>query len=554
MPTHWSRRAQRLLTPVMVTVLGVVVFLAWMHPAILNPANVGWLLKGQDPGQSAIGLAAYLRSGTWPSLHEPLLAAPAGVPLLFTDSIPLLGLVLGPFAAVLPSGLQFIGPWLLLCLVLHAGFAWALVRPHAPDALSAWLGAALLTLMPVLLNRYLHASLCAQWLILWALWVYVDDHRARTIGHWMAVLCVAALIHSYLLLMCAAIWGSNVLRALVRERRPSRTLGAGAIVLVPVAAIVAANGVFGGPFLSTNSYGAFPMALDAFWNPANPSYSALLPSSPNKEGRGFEGLQYLGAGLIVLVIAAIPILSRRYSGEQTGTIARLRWLLPAFATLAIVAIGPQPLWRGEALMGLHAAPWLETLLDPVRAAGRLFWPATYTLVFVAILAACRLKRATLLLAAALALQIVDLSPMLAAIRATSAAANDPRTFHRTPDPRWDSMIKSASLIDFQPAATHVDLALLEEVTWRAVLLCRPTGFTYAARETRAGRALLDANNALFRQGQIDPTRLYVLLDGHVPSALAGRVRYLDGVAIIPPSGSRGRGAASNRNGGCPTRR
>ena len=171
----------------------------------------------------------------------------------------------------------------------------------------------------------------------------------------------------------------------------------------------------------------------------------------------------------------------------------------------------------------------------MRASGRLFWPATYTLVFVAILAAYRVKQATLLLAAALVLQIVDLAPMVATIRLRSAAADDPRAFHRTRDPRWDAVIRSAALVDFQPSSVDADLALMEEISWRAMLACRPTAFTYAARETRAARERLNAESARFQWGWVDSSRLYVLLDGKVPPALQNRVRYLDGVAIILPS-------------------
>jgi hypothetical protein len=38
-------------------------------------------------------------------------------------------------------------------------------------------------------------------------------------------------------------------------------------------------------------------------------------------------------------------------------------------------------------------------------------------------------------------------------------------------------------------------------------------------------------------GQIDPRRLYVLLDGKVPPGLAGRATILDGVTIIAPAGA-----------------
>ena len=181
-------------------------FLAWMNPAILDVTNVGWVLRGQDWGPTALGLAAYLRSGDWPGTATPLILAPDGVHLLMMDGNPLLGLLLKPFAFFLPAGVQFIGWWLLVCLALQVRFAWLLVRPHAPDFPSAWIGTALLTLLPTLYNRYGHANLCAHWLILWALWIFVDRERSRRWGQWLAVIGVAGLVHSYLLLMVGAIW------------------------------------------------------------------------------------------------------------------------------------------------------------------------------------------------------------------------------------------------------------------------------------------------------------------------------------------------------------
>jgi hypothetical protein len=527
-----------LTTAAALSALALLLFGAWMHWTVLDPRNVGWLLTGEDRGQSAIGLSAYLRAGgPWPSFHQPLLAAPEGLPLLFTDSIPLLGLLLKPLGA--PAGLQFLGLWLLACVGLQVMFAWLLVRPFAPGRLAALIGTALLAAMPALFNRYGHASLCAQWAVLWALWVFIDDRRAARPWWWVAVLGVAALIHSYLLLMVVAFWGSALLRVMVRGPDRKRVLFGAAATALGVISILWWHGAFAGHFTSTGTYGAFPMALDAWWNPANPGYSALIPSSADDHARGFEGLQYLGAGLLLLVAIAVWAGGARRNGAppsdaQSLILARLRWLLPAFALIALAAIGPQPLWRGAPLFTLHLPGGLTDALDPIRAAGRLAWPLTYTLAFAAIVAVMRLPRATLLLGAALAVQMIDLMPMMAAIRGTSAKAADATLYHRTADPRWAALVSGASSVEFEPARPFVDLQLMEEITWRAVAACRPVRFTYAARESIAMRARIDADTANFTAGRLDPTRLYVLLDGKVPPAFAGRVQKLNGVAVIAP--------------------
>jgi len=518
--------------------IALAMFGAWMHWAVLDPRNVGWLLVGDDRGQSAIGLSAYLRAGgPWPSLHEPLLMAPQGLPLLFTDSIPLIGLLLKPVGV--SGGLQFLGFWYLLCVVLQVLFAWRLVRPYAPDTLVALIGTVLLAAMPALFNRYGHTSLCAQWLVLWALWVFLDEDRAGRSGQWCPLLAIAALIHTYLLLMVAAFWGSAILRAVVRGPDRPRALAGAAAGVVLVGAILWWHGAFAGRYASTGTYGAFPLALDAWWNPANPGYTALIPSSAEDHGRGFEGLQYLGAGLLAVVLLAFGVWMTRRGGEAAeparGSLKRLYWLLPAFAAIALVAIGPQPIWRGAPIVTMHLPQAMTDALDPIRAAGRLAWPLTYTLAFAAVVTVMRLRQATLALGVALALQVVDLAPMLSAVRSTSARADDPLVYRRTRDPRWDVLISRTSSVEFEPAQPFVDLPLMQEITWRAVTACRPVRFTYAARESVALRARIDADSADFKAGRLDPSRLYVLLDGQAPAAVAARVQRIDGVAVIVPA-------------------
>ena len=520
-----ASRLSMLLAPLALLITAVALYAAWMPLATLDPRNVGWLLDAHDHGQSAIGLAAYLAGGGWPGFHIALLSVPEGTSLLLTDSIPLLGMLLGPFAGLLPPGLQFVGPWMFACLLLQLLFAWALVRPHAPDAPTAWFGTVLLAALPMLFNRYPHASLCAQWLILWALWIYVDPRRADRPWWWLAALAIAALVHSYLLVMVASIWGASLLRRLVQQRQFRPLIEAVGIVAL-VVALLSAQGVFGGGFGSTHSYGAFPMALDAWWNPANPAYTALLPSSPQDQGRGFEGLNYLGAGLLLTVLVAV---ATRRAGVRS-----LLWLLPGFALLLLVAIGPQPLFWGQPLATVRLPMALTDALDPVRAAGRLAWPITYTLVYSAIVAVMALRRATVLLAAAVALQAVDLTPMLAATRATAARANSPVVFARTRDPRWDTLVARARQVDFTPAAAFINRQAMEEITWRAVGARRPVGFTYTARTSAATKRRTAAERLAFEQGVVPSGHLVIVQDGVLPAALAPRATRIDGVTVIAP--------------------
>ena len=64
------------------------------------------------------------------------------------------------------------------------------------------------------------------------------------------------------------------------------------------------------------------MPLDALWNPGTPVFSAFMPAIAQPLGRGFEGFQYLGLGvLIALPLAAV--LGWRMRGKAAPEVADL---------------------------------------------------------------------------------------------------------------------------------------------------------------------------------------------------------------------------------------
>ena len=521
----------------------LALYLAILHPATLLPGNTGWLLGGTDNGLNALGLHAFLAQPNF-ALHVGLLNAPEGAPLFLFDANPLIALAAAPFAGLLPADLQFVGPFILLCFFLHCWFAQALLRPHAPSPLALWCGVALMAL-PTLFNRFLHGNLMAHWLILAALWLFVDARRAGRIGPWALLMAASALIHSYLFLMVAAIWASamaeRLFAAATRHDR-ARIVGGTALVTLLVAAIFLWLGL-GGRYAVTGSYGAFAMPLDALWNPANPSFSTLLPATAQREGRGMEGFQYLGAGILLAIVAAIAIAWRtKPAARERAVRRRMLWLLPAMIVLTLVAISNFPDIAGHRLPRIGLPEAIGPLLDLVRASGRLFWPAAYALVFLLLLILYRLpaRHAGPVLAVLLAVQAVDLSGMFAAIRATSAQASDQRRYPHTPDPRWNAAIASARDISFMPTDVSLRLVPFEEIAWRAVNLGVPVRTAYMARIPQATQLRLAAEEAAFARGELAPDRLYVLLDGVMPPPAArGRVTAIDGYRVILPRNGRG---------------
>jgi hypothetical protein len=537
---------RRWLTALPFVLLPVALFLALFHTAMLDIGNAGWLIRGTDLGEDALGLHAYLHDpNAGLSLSTTLLNAPEGVPLLFTDSNPLLGLLLKPFAGLLPADAQFVGPWLFLCLVLQTFFAWLLLRDHAPSRASLWCGVALLCALPTLYNRFGHANLFAHWLILWALWLFVDARRAGDLRWWAPLIAITTLIHSYLLVMVGAIWASAMLERFVHARGWVRgtVLMQGVIVLGLVAILAAWIGA-AGHYELAGDYGTLAMPLDALFNPSNPDYATILPAIPQRGGRGFEGFQYLGLGLLLLLpVAGWTMAKVAPADAERPVLHRLIWLVPALIVLTALAIGNQPDIARHALFSFPLPAFLAPLLDMVRASGRLFWPVAYTIVFVAILAVYRLgqRRAALVLAVLLAIQLVDVAGI---VRAVHKATDDPagHMYVRTADPRWRGAIAAASDVTFMTGEPTDDLALYQEVAWRATSLRRPVRVVYSARRSTETAARMGKERERFLAGALEATRLYVLLPGSpVPRTAGRRLVVLDGTRVILPIGAAQRG-------------
>ncbi|MFD1786861.1 DUF6311 domain-containing protein [Sphingomonas floccifaciens] len=516
--------------------LPLALFAWFFHPAMLDPTNIGWILRGTDNGEGALGLHAWLHGGHG-FLRTGLLNAPEGVSLLFTDSNPLVALLLTPFAGLLPADFQMVGPWILFCLVLHVAFARALLKDYAPDTATLWIGVALLSLLPTLYARYVHWNLMPHWLILWALWLFVSPRRASNLQAWGLLMLGAVLIHSYLLVMVAAIWASAMLERFATAPSPRDRLRIviGALVIAAMTAGIALALGAGGSYAPTNTYGFFAMPLDALWNPATDSYSVFLPATTQRDGRDFEGFQYLGLGLLILLPLALAVAGRtKPRAEEAGVLRRLLWLAPALAVLTLVAVSNWPHFAGSPVGKLPLPTFLAPITDMVRASGRLFWPTAYTLVFAGIVALYRLSlpRARLLLAALLAVQFFDMLGMHIAIGGFHAREVAHSVYEKTPDPRWDTLIAGARDIAFEPADVTLDLQRFQEIAWRAVKAGKPVRSLYAARTPVETQLRQARESAAFQRGERVAGRMYVLIAGAKPPAGMPAVA-IDGVYVVP---------------------
>ena len=187
---------------------GALIFvLVVFGPANIDPLNTDWVTTGGgDNLQHYIGWR-FFRNAPWSRqlLFDQELNYPVGTSVIVTDSNPLFCLVFKLLRSVLPAEFQFNGIWILSCYLLLAFFAVLILRQLSARPVICVLGAMLAVLNPVVLQRALiHDNLCAHWLILAAILLFLNraQYRRNAVG-WALLVLVTLLIHFYFIPMIA---------------------------------------------------------------------------------------------------------------------------------------------------------------------------------------------------------------------------------------------------------------------------------------------------------------------------------------------------------------
>ncbi len=438
------------------SVLGAALFFMLLPAAVLVPTNFQWLMWS-DPMQAFLG---------WHFFRgEPWLLPPGasryglemGSSIVFTDSIPLLALLLKPFAASLPTKFQYFGLWMLACFMLQGTFAWLLARCVTVRRGAQLLLALLLTASTVMTFRVVgHYALVGHWLLLAALLLYLRP-PAMTVAAWCVLTGMAALVHAYLLYLVLVVWAASVLRRYGWADARGALIEIVAVTL-SLTAVMWLAGYFTLPTGSFSGgieyYGRYAANLNAFWNPDWGSrFLSARPSAPGSGG--LEGYAYLGAGGLLLVALAAGLL---IFSKAARTDAMRHWPLILVAlVLWVMAVSNHVMLDGRVLLDVALPKFVLKFLAMVRASGRLLWVPYYALLLGAAALLLRHTRpwlGTTVLLGIVVLQGADLTPWQRGLRdafqenytAQTAAWKNPLV-----SPFWNEAAQRYRTVRFVPA-------------------------------------------------------------------------------------------------------
>ena len=391
--------------------IGFLFFALFYGLAIVNPTYTDWIFQSitHDTAQHFIGWEFFRADSTGGIVNG--LAYPEGLPITFTDAIPLLAFPFNWLAGVLPENFQYFGLWALSCYILMGGLAAMLVRKiwvklfaKKHDQKLLWqilfiaAGALLFVVTPMLIARTLyHAALAAHWLILLGILLVWNAPKFKKnwsfLLAWSSLLIAAVLIHPYFMPMLGAMLIISTLRV-TSDFKWKSWISILVKIMVPVVAMAFVFWLVGGFALGSGAeirdLSEKGFNLLSFANPSG--FSALIPGFPNASSSP-ETLMWLGLGIWSMIFFVAYRLRGHYKKLWRRNIDRFRahtlrnsLMLAVCAGLLIFAIGIRVDLGPITLFSYSVPQKIYDIWSAFRAAAREAWPFYYVVILLAIFA------------------------------------------------------------------------------------------------------------------------------------------------------------------------
>lgn len=511
---------------------------SYLYAGILNPLEVEWLLQESDLLQHFLGWHYFRHEGwTWPlgALHT--YGTEVRSSIIFTDSLPLGAIPLKLMQGWLPDPFQYQGLASLGHLVLNATAACLLFTRLRLPAIASVALSIVVAFMPAVLFRGPggagHESLMAHWTFLFALYLllFSTNSRLPTLAKWAGLLAAAVLVHFYLFLLVGIFWSLWWLLITAGHYCPEKSrmgrrwwlIWGAYSVLQPITilGIMWSAGYLhsSGESPGADGFGFYSAELATYLNSYSflsgiDAVSSLLPAWVPSIGGQYEGMSYVGLGVLVLWGAALLVYLKKPLPVPGGH----KWQVYGVAVLAVgmfifalsdkVVIGPYTV--------NVPLPWPEPVRAILRASGRMVWVLMYLAIFTSgLVLARRLAPRTMTAVAlsVLALQLFDLRQWHHYFHTYSQQAT---AYHMADDPRfvdWQNPVLQQALSQRQ--SLHVshadDIVGMLPLAWLAGQHYMTINVAYVARITlpiihEASAPTLVA----LAVGKLDPSVMYAI--------------------------------------------
>ncbi len=395
-----------------------ILFHTTLDISSILPRNITWLLQGGDWSQHFLGWHFY-RNTPWnfPLGNFSGLLYPSQTNIGYTDSIPLLGLPLKLISSILGTPFQYIGAWIYLCITLQGIIGFWVAKKLKLSNGQALITGLLLQTSPMLIARLGHPALCAHWMILWSLGLYLDKEHSKKI-FWLSILIIvlSGLTHPYIAIMS---WSILLARFLRISTKLQYQIFSGLILTGTLLTVWYMVGYLGNQAnIIEGGLGRYSAHFSTWIHPIynfDQSSSLIMPNWTKTYSEQYEGYAYLGLGSIIASILLIPIYIRHIPSLLKKYIPAHWPLFLLLGALTLFAFIEESLFLRIQNSPLPGSSQLINLASIFRANGRFIWPTSYVITFIIVTSISRRFSRTIaliLLFLIISINLIDTSPLL----------------------------------------------------------------------------------------------------------------------------------------------
>lgn len=392
--------------------IGIITFLFIYGFNVLNFTNINWIMNGDnDLKQHFLGWCFYRRT-PWQfpiGLIEGL-SYPYKMSMMYTDSIPLFAILFKIIDSIfhLPKVFQYFGLYGLLCFTLQGGISSLIVSKLSKNNLIGILSSIFFTTTTLLLRReFYHTALCAQWVILLALYLWLCKEKKKEdkwsilsyILTWSLMGILAALTHPYFLPMVGGILVIDIIdKSIFYFIYFKKEMGNKEYIKYILQLFVSIIFYCFSALFTLTLLGAFYQKTDrnmwgidvcssnfnTLFNPPSDDY--LLLKFDNWDYFQYEGSGYLGLGMIVLFIIAIIQLIYLFGKKSSSKIDVKKLFIENYRKVLIIfcclvffflATFPTISFYTKGFYINLGDGIIERLYETFRAHGRFIWIVVY---------------------------------------------------------------------------------------------------------------------------------------------------------------------------------
>jgi hypothetical protein len=534
----------RIFLPILI---GFLSFYIFVGTAVLNVQNIAWLNSG-DASTHYLGWG-FFRNSSWsmPIGLNPNFGLELSSSIVYSDSIPLLAIIFKFLSHYLSEPFQYFGIWLLLCFIGQSLSSYLLIGLFTENTILRCLSVGFFVCSPPMLIRMtdvsfntFHLALVGHFLIIFGLYLFFDT-RKRFFFYWLILLLVALAVHFYLFAIIYIFWIFKVIGNFYFTGSTTKKtfIFQFAILGFSISGFAWLLGYFAvGTSFVAGGYGSYNMNLASLLSPSG--WSHFLPELYSLEGGEYEGFNFLGFGIIILLMISVTIY-RKPSEWTRSVITKSPHLLCmilfflAFSISNNIAIGH---WS----FNIQIPDLIIRLANLLRASGRLFWPVYYLIylgVLVAVIRRFNTKQAYVVLSIALAVQMVDTSKGWVSVRQQLTVEPANKWYPSLTDPFWVEAANRYEVIRLLPpqiAATNwsqlASFAQENQIATDIVYLARVNQIKFDALKEKAIEILTE--------GDLSDNTLYVIDVTKIPQDFFDKyikgdnLRIIDGIAVMTP--------------------